>query len=329
MNQSSLVSIVVPVYNAQPDLPKCLDSLIHQSHSELQIILVNDGSTDASGKICDEYAQQDSRIEVIHKANGGVSSARNAGLERIKGDYLLFADADDWLAENMVEVLLQTIDQDSTIDAVFCGFSIVDESGQTTIQTISPQPENMVQVVDRNTGVAEIFGVYITMPWNKFFRLPKEQKLPRFDETISLGEDELWEIETLKQARQIALIGDPLYYYREKSSSLSRDQKLSPGRLSLLDSQEKVLELIRQDYQDPQLIRLAQERLYYCGQDLMKAAYYQKQFALYEKIDAQIEEERQIWFTHHTNVLGSCRRRFVEWMMHKRLPGCLIRPFDK
>ncbi|MDR3314701.1 MAG: glycosyltransferase, partial [Oscillospiraceae bacterium] len=91
-----LISVIVPVYNVEPYLPKCLDSIVSQTYANLEIILVDDGSTDASGSICDAYAAKDERVRVIHQANGGVAAARNAGLDAAVGEYIQFVDSDDW-----------------------------------------------------------------------------------------------------------------------------------------------------------------------------------------------------------------------------------------
>ncbi|HCI64916.1 MAG TPA: glycosyl transferase, partial [Clostridiales bacterium] len=104
-----LISVIVPVYRVEAFLPRCLDSIRGQTYKNLEIILVDDGSPDNCGKICDEYAEMDSRIRVIHKKNGGLSSARNAGLDVAVGDYIGFVDSDDWIAPEMYETLLGAI----------------------------------------------------------------------------------------------------------------------------------------------------------------------------------------------------------------------------
>lgn len=100
------ISVIVPVYNAEKYLDRCVESIVAQTYKNLEIILVDDGSTDNSPAICDAWAKKDSRIRVIHKKNGGVSSARNAGLDACTGDYIGFADADDWMEPDMYEVLI-------------------------------------------------------------------------------------------------------------------------------------------------------------------------------------------------------------------------------
>ena len=101
-----LISVIIPVYNVEKYLPECIESVLKQTHTNLEIILVDDGSPDNSPQICDEYAQKDSRIKVIHKENGGVSSARNEGLKIAKGEWISFIDADDWVEKNFCEILL-------------------------------------------------------------------------------------------------------------------------------------------------------------------------------------------------------------------------------
>ena len=110
-----LVSVVVPVYNVASYLEQCLDSVVNQTYKNLEIILVDDGSTDDSGAICDRYVEKDSRIQVIHKENGGLSSARNVGLERITGEWALFIDSDDWIELNTLELLFEQKDERSEI----------------------------------------------------------------------------------------------------------------------------------------------------------------------------------------------------------------------
>lgn len=104
-----LISIIVPVYNVEEYLPKCLDSIINQTYKNLEIIVVNDGSTDNSGKICDEYGERDYRIMVIHKANRGVSSSRNIGIKNASGEYILFVDSDDEIEKDYVNVMARAV----------------------------------------------------------------------------------------------------------------------------------------------------------------------------------------------------------------------------
>lgn len=116
-----LISIIVPVYNVEMYLKRCIETVIKQTYKNLQIILVDDGSNDTSGMICDAYANIDNRIQVIHKINGGLSDARNVGIDVATGDYLMFVDSDDWLREDCVEVLAQVL-QVSTKKISACAY---------------------------------------------------------------------------------------------------------------------------------------------------------------------------------------------------------------
>lgn len=120
-----LISVIVPIYNVEPYLKKCIESIINQTYKNLQILLVDDGSTDQSGAICDEYARKDKRIEVVHKENGGLVSARNAGLCRARGEYIGFVDADDYIDSGFYQELLRDI-MESNVDFVHAGYIIED-----------------------------------------------------------------------------------------------------------------------------------------------------------------------------------------------------------
>lgn len=131
MSKSStpLISLIVPVYNISKYLERCVDSIINQSYGNMEIILIDDGSTDHSGQICDAYSQKDKRVRVIHKINGGLSSARNAGLDAIKGQYVGFVDGDDFIDKYMYETLVKAI-LDNDADIVQTGFHHTDENGK-------------------------------------------------------------------------------------------------------------------------------------------------------------------------------------------------------
>ena len=115
------VSVIIPVYNVKEYVEKCVETVIKQTYSNLEIILVDDGATDGSGEICDKLACKDQRIEVIHKKNGGLSDARNAGLKVVTGEYYLFVDSDDWISVNMVKRLVDCAEKEDA-DIVCCGF---------------------------------------------------------------------------------------------------------------------------------------------------------------------------------------------------------------
>lgn len=143
-----LISIIVPVYNAMDCLPRCVESLMHQTYENLEILLVDDGSTDGTGQLCDEIAQKDRRIQVFHKQNGGTSTARNLGIYKAKGEYLGFVDSDDHVDRNMYERLMKAIIKYGT-KAAQVGRDEVDEKGNTLPDIcIPPQTAGIISVED-------------------------------------------------------------------------------------------------------------------------------------------------------------------------------------
>ena len=130
MNESPLISVIVPVYNVEEYLTQCIESIINQTYTNLEIILVDDGSTDQSGKICDEYAIKDDRIQVIHKENRGVGSARNVGLDTSKGEYVSFVDSDDYVDKNYIKILLKQM-LEHNVQVSICNLAITDKKNTT------------------------------------------------------------------------------------------------------------------------------------------------------------------------------------------------------
>jgi len=159
------VSIVIPLYKSEKYLPKLLDSIINQTYSNLEIILVDDGSPDESGKIADEYKEKDNRIIVIHKENGGCCDARNKGLERATGYYLMFADGDDWMEADCVEYLVRIAEDNrcemSTTDAIF------------TTRDREQNIDDTIKVLNKEEAVASIINTFIIPvgPWNKLYTM--------------------------------------------------------------------------------------------------------------------------------------------------------------
>ena len=183
-----MVSLVVPVYKSEATLPGCVESLLGQTEKDLEILLVDDGSPDNCPKLCDELAGKDARIRVIHKVNGGVSSARNAGIEEARGEYLLFVDSDDSVEPDMVSKLLKGIEH---ADIAVCGYHhhyLGRDVQKVPVVSGKTGAENFLQLYGRG---------YMNMPWNKLF---KRSLVGRFDESISLGEDLLFNLDYLRRA---------------------------------------------------------------------------------------------------------------------------------
>lgn len=220
-----MISIVVPVYKSEKTLAGCLDSLLAQTYKDIEVICVIDGSPDSCGEICDGYAAKDERVKSIKRENGGVSSARNRGIEEAKGEYLMFVDSDDTVepdyCEKMWNAHLQT-----GADLVICGFH------HWYVGRDVPKVPSNPGVYDTKAYAENFLKLYqegfLNMPWNKLF---KKESAGRFDTSLSLGEDLLFNMNYLEKCKKVAVISDALIHYiqEEKGNTLStkkRDNKL-------------------------------------------------------------------------------------------------------
>lgn len=214
-----MISVIVPVYNVDKYIHRCVQSIIKQTFTDLEVILVDDGSTDDSGEICDELATIDSRITVIHKVNGGISSARNAGLAVASGDYIGFVDSDDEIAPTMYERLL-TATKESKSQIACCGYKALDEDGNPCKQIYSDVPagimtvDEYVSTINKNSRThAELVVV-----WNKLYSR-KVMEDVTFREGI-IHEDEFFLNHTVLNTDKISIIADQLYYYYQHPKSV-------------------------------------------------------------------------------------------------------------
>lgn len=207
----SIISIIVPVYKVEQYLPKCIESILSQTYPNWELLLIDDGSPDNSGKICDEYAQKDERIRVFHKENGGVSSARNLGLDYAKGDYVMFVDSDDWISNNCLQVCFDEIKKDK-LDALQFGFiSVTDdlENPRVKIATLPLNGEKYIQTNNFNVCVGG--GIYKR-------EIIEEYKL-RFPKELKLAEDQIFVLSFFKHTRSIKYMDRAMYYYLQRADS--------------------------------------------------------------------------------------------------------------
>lgn len=218
MHNSPLISIIVPVYNVAKLLCRCLDSILRQTFTDFECLLVDDGSTtDQSGEICDKYAAQDRRIRVFHKKNGGASSARNMGLEHASGKWIAFVDADDHLTDNALSN--DVFNEDLILFPYF-----VQKTGKMVLEpcelTLPPFIE-IRQFLSRHIHE----GIFRTV-WSKLFKRELIGNL-RFDERISIGEDHLFLLEYLIHTRSISIADKPFYIYNEPNLPLAEKYQIN------------------------------------------------------------------------------------------------------
>lgn len=212
---NELVSIIVPIYNVEKYLEKCIESIIKQSYKNLEIILVNDGSTDKSKEICNRYKNQDKRILLINKKNNGVSAARNAGLDIAKGKYIAFVDSDDYLESHMIESMLRNINT-TCCDMAICGYNIIFEDGKNKVSdnnniTTILKSKEVIELIFRTNKINGFL-------WNKIFKREILEKF-RLDESLDICEDLCLICEILRKDLSICYSSEPLYNYRNTNSS--------------------------------------------------------------------------------------------------------------
>lgn len=217
MNPS--VSIIVPVYNAEACLRRCVESVLNQEYADFELLLADDGSRDGSGRICDEYAAADSRVRVFHKENSGVSDSRNLCLDQARGRYLQFLDADDWITANATKLLVQAMEE-HLCDLVISDFYRV------VGERVSPKGDiDEAQVLSREEYASHMMenpaNYYYGVLWNKLYRREiVEQHHLRMDPAISWCEDFMFNLEYIRRAETFFALQVPVYYYVKTKGSL-------------------------------------------------------------------------------------------------------------
>ena len=217
MKDEYLVSVIVPVYNVEKYLEKCLHSICNQTYQNLEIILVNDGSTDKSYEICSYFASNDNRIILVNKKNGGLSSARNEGLKVFTGNFVTFVDSDDWVESDYVEYLLDAIDKNKDSDIVQCGIAWVLESGR-----ILSRPFHDQKILSGTQSILDSFFItqeFVTTAQSKLYK--KE-----FIQSLSFmkgrnNEDTIFVADYLEKISKIVILPDYKYYYLFNPNSIT------------------------------------------------------------------------------------------------------------
>ena len=251
------ITVIIPVYRVERYLEKCVDSVLGQTYRDLEIILVDDGSPDGCGGICDRYAAVDSRVKVIHKPNGGLSSARNAGLDAAHGRYIGFVDSDDYIDPAMYEKLLAALERTGA-DMSLCDVIYVDEQGQRAAE-IPPLPQEVLRPEQayQRVELARDGWRYVTA-WNRLYRREIFDGL-RFREG-KIHEDELAVVPVYERCAAVAVISDVLYW------DVCRPGSIMTGSAAMrrLDAVDAYLDRWAH-YRDrgwPKLARAAAEKAY-------------------------------------------------------------------
>lgn len=213
VSKNVLISVIVPIYKVEDYLPRCINSILSQSFTDFELILVDDGSPDNCGKICDEYAAKDSRVRVFHKPNGGVSSARNLGLDKAQGGWITFIDSDDYVGKEFLSELVLTMESCRVDFVAICNYINVDKK----------VPYLCINEEDFDLLFYKYSFQKLCCPWGKLFRTDFIKKIGlKFNESLHLGEDVVFVVTYLLNIKSLSLIKSSNYHYEIRPSSLVR-----------------------------------------------------------------------------------------------------------
>ncbi|WP_342985836.1 glycosyltransferase family 2 protein [Clostridium saudiense] len=242
-----LISIIIPIYNMEKYLDKCINSVINQTYKNIEILLINDGSTDSSIEICNRYKLRDKRIKVINTDNRGVAEARNIGIELAKGDFIGFVDSDDYIELNMFEKLFDLVNKNQC-DMAICGYFIEDERNR--IIKVG-DPKNEVNIFNTEEAMKALInnGNYTSFPVDKLYRksLFNDIKYPKG----KIYEDADTTYKLIHKCKRVIYDPEPLYHYVQRSNSISHSFR--PEMMYRLEIDKNLTEFIKVNY--PMLIK--------------------------------------------------------------------------
>lgn len=240
---SPLISVIVPVYNVEKFLAECLHSVINQTYANLEIILVDDGSKDSSGKICDDYVEKDSRVKVIHQENAGLSAARNAGVEIASGQYIMFVDSDDLIDLDTLQILYDVIIETE---------SDISSCNSTSDKTLLGEGDGAISVFNSRQSLIRVFNdtnVAVAAP----MKLYKSEIAKAVDfERGRINEDYYYTVRILTKIKKLAYVERKLYFYRVNADSITH-KTFTDKNLDLLHAADQVEKVIKE--YNPKLVK--------------------------------------------------------------------------
>lgn len=315
-----LVSIIIPVYNTEKYLANCIESVLKQTYDNIQVILIDDGSTDSSGEICDLYAKNDKRIIVIHKKNEGVSIARNIGLMKATGEYIGFVDSDDVVLPDMYATLVDVLDNNKC-DMVFCNYNLVDENSNNLEENKIDLPSGIYNSNDALLSVLAQPG-YITAIWNKLYRrkllTDSKGNVISFDPTLTVGEDQVWLEEILDRSTSVYLLNEKLYNWIVHRNSASRTIGITKQKLDELTVAENTL--LKYKDRDVKIRAACKVKLFFVASQILyelnrtgeKTANISRQ-----RIHGDLKITSASWMMNHNLRLSTRIRRMIKtWYLY-------------
>lgn len=283
------ISIIIPVYQVEEYLPKCLNSVTHQTYQNLEILLIDDGSTDSSGKICDRYAKKDARIRVIHKQNAGVAMARNDGLARATGDYISFIDSDDWIAKDAYTKLYQGLKAYNADCAVGRCVTVYDKDGVLTRKKEAVPP---VRCLSSEEAMKHVL-LHGSAVWNRLFRRDIFDGL-RFP-SGRINDDEVAALHAYEKCKRIVFLNQDSYYYRIRSNSITTS-RFSLRNLDCYYNSKDNLAFVKKAR--PELVKCAEfktcKTLLYCYLNLKKLKGEPKAKRVLRKLHGEVHRVRSL-----------------------------------
>lgn len=236
------ITVVVPVYNMAAYLSACIDSLLKQTFQSYEIILVDDGSVDGSAGLCDQLAEKHEKIRVIHKPNGGLSSARNCGIDHAKGEYIIFPDPDDWVEPNYLEYLITLLENENA-DLSVCGFYRFTQKGEKPF-VLHPKAILDTKTALRWLVLPSEFSGYV---WNKLFSVKTIREAGLlFDEELSSLQDLHFCFRYFQHCKRIAYDPKPLYHYNISTGVSAFTSPITPRTLSAFTAYKKIAQLAKE-----------------------------------------------------------------------------------
>lgn len=256
----TMISVIIPVYNVEQYLPQCVESILAQTYQRLEIILVDDGSTDGSGRLCDALAQRDKRVRVIHKPNGGLSDARNAGTEACNGEFVFYLDSDDYLEQDAIMALV-SIQSESQAEIVIGNYSYT----YADHEDIAQPDTGTIQKYTRKEAISLLMqGKLQTFAWGKLIRADIAKRHP-----FPLGklfEDHFWTHLVFQDCETAVYSSKPMVHYRQRENSISYTFNLK--RLDIIEGWQERIAFLQREYPD-----MVEEYLHRCAGDTVSLAW--------------------------------------------------------
>lgn len=334
------ISVIIPIYNREKTLNRCIDSVLSQDFPDFECILVDDGSKDGSLNICEAYAKKDNRIKVIHKENGGVGSARNAGIEKAKGEWLFFLDSDDFITENHLSSMFKVVDTHNNVDIVICSFQELSSAGKRCYQyddCICTSREKIKEIICSEQ-------IQMNTPWmNRMYRkcIVLDNNI-RYDTTLPISEDRLFFYCFILHIRGLAIVHNDSYVIDSTCTNSLSKKQYSYDIISV--SLGKTFELLREIIQHYEIesnllfffwkyhwdyfLNMV-DSIYNVGDDIFSAIKKQKRFYnscfdvdLYNYVK---DDERINKYMSNRSSQDVLHQRFLYFNLRKLLRNFLIR----